>query len=130
MKIKQEKLQELPKCFKYLLSKVRYENDIYSNIIDWYNSLQNKNGQFTIILNPIESKQLRIEVSNTALSDSPFFKFNHIYNNDNPIPEKEMFGIKIEEKDNMIKMDLWNKSRTKHWVGWILKSKILKQEEV
>ena len=33
-----------------------------------------------------------------------------------------MYGIKIEEKDKMVKMDLWDKDHKIHWVGWLLKN--------
>lgn len=125
-----EKLEKLPKCFKYLLSKVYYDGQIYNNIITWYDSLKEKSGQFTVILNPKISNRIKITVARSAMVDSPFYSFNQIYNDNKPIPKEVMIGTKIDERDNMIKMDLWDESHKIHWSGWILKSKILKQEEV
>ena len=130
MTINIEKLEKLPRCFDYILSKVYYNDKIYNNITTWYNELDKKSGDFTIILNPLISNRVKIVVSKSALEDSPFYPFNQIYNNGNPIPQEVMVGTKLEEKDNMYKMDLWDENHKVHWIGWILKSKILKQEEV
>lgn len=125
-----EKFEHLPKCFKYLLSKVYYNGKIYNNITSWYDSLDRKSGDFDLIINPIISKQIKITVSKGALEDSPFYPFNQIYNNNKPMPKETMLGNKIEDGGNMVKMDLWDENHKVHWIGWILKSKIIKEEEL
>lgn len=116
------KFTELPKIFSMLIEKVVADNKEYSNINEWFNSLPKKEGNFTVILNPVKTEVTKIIVKEQALSDTPFFKFNKFYNNDKPIPMTEMYGIKIEEKDKMVKMDLWDKDHKIHWVGWLLKN--------
>lgn len=125
--MKQETFTELPKSFKMLIEKVVVDGKEYKNIMEWYESLNNKEGEFTIFLNTKSSKFSKIVVKEQALKDTPFFKFNQFYNDNKPIPMTEMYGIKIEEKDNMIKMDLWDKDHKIHWVGWVLKNNIVQE---
>ena len=123
--MQQETYTELPKVLLMLISKVAANGKIYSNIAEWYNSLPEKNGGFSIIINPESTKVIKIKVKDKALSDTPYFKFNELFNNGVPIPMTEMEGIQIEEKEKMVKMDLWDKEHKIHWIGWLLKSWIL-----
>lgn len=128
--MKKETFTELPKVFKTMISKVIVDGKEYKNIVEWYNSLDNKEGEFNVLFNSITSKLVKIQVSESALKDSPFFKFNEIYNNNKPIPMTIMQGIKLEEEDNKVKMDLWDSEHKINWVGWILKSWILRVTNV
>ena len=116
---------ELPKIFSTMIGKVVVDGKSYKNIVEWYNSLPIKEGEFIVTFNLKDTLETKIVVKDLALSDTPFFKFNALYNNGNPIPKVEMYGIKIDEKDKMVKMDLWDKEHKIHWVGWLLKSWIL-----
>ena len=116
---------ELTKILTTMVSKVVVDGKEYKNITEWYNSLDKKEGEYTILFNSSTSDFKKVIVKEQALSDTPFFKFNQIYNSNHPIPKTEMYGIKIEEKDKMVKMDLWDKDHKIHWVGWLLKSWIL-----
>ena len=56
-------------------------------------------GEF-IIINPLSSTNRKVVVKEVALHDTPYFKFNELYNNNNPIPMVEMYGVLLEEKNN------------------------------
>lgn len=65
------KFTELPKVFTTMIERVTVDGKEYKNIMEWYNSLQKKEGDFVIILNkrkfnfnPVktESKEFRIIV--------------------------------------------------------------------
>lgn len=114
---------EIPKTLLNLISSVRVDGVLYKNISEWVSNI--KEGENVLIINPIKQDTHKVVVKESALHDTPFFKFNSIYNANNPIPKTEMYGIKIEEKDKMVKMDLWDKDHKIHWVGWLLKSWIL-----
>lgn len=120
--MKQEAFTELPKVFSTMVSRVIVDGKEYKNITEWYNALDKKEGEYLILLNAKISDSKKVVVKEQALSDTPFFKFNSIYNNGNPIPKTEMYGMKIDERDKMVKMDLWDKDHKIHWVGWLLKS--------
>ena len=128
--MKQETFTELPKVFKTMISKVVVDGKEYKNIEEWYDSLNNKEGHYKVIFNMPNSNLLKVIVKERALSDTPFFKFNEFYNHNKPIPKTEMYGVKVEEKYNMIKMDLWDKDHKMHWDGWILKSNIVECKNV
>ena len=113
---------ELPKLFTTMIGKVVEDGKEYKNITEWYKSLQEKDGEHILLLNIRNTDSVKVVVKEQALSDTPFFKFNAIYNAGNPIPKTEMFGLKLEENDRMVKMDLWDKDHKVHWVGWLLKS--------
>lgn len=114
---------EIPKTLLNLISNVMVDGVLYKNISEWLSNI--KEGENVLIINPIKQDAHKVVVKESALHDTPFFKFNSIYNAGNPIPKTEMYGIKIEEKDKMVKMDLWDKDHKIHWVGWLLKSWIL-----
>lgn len=114
---------EIPKTLLNLISSVMVDGVFYKNISEWVSNI--KEGENVLIINPIKQDSHKVVVKESALHDTPFFKFNSIYNAGNPIPKTEMYGIKIEEKDKMVKMDLWDKDHKIHWVGWILRSWIL-----
>lgn len=116
---------ELPKLFTTMIGKVVEDGKEYKNIVEWYNSLPEKDGEHIVLLNIRNTDSVKVVVKEQALSDTPFFKFNAIYNSGNPIPKTEMYGMKIDERDKMVKMDLWDKEQKIHWVGWLLKSWIL-----
>lgn len=42
---------ELPKVFTTMIERVTVDGKEYRNIMEWYNSLQNKEGDFIITLN-------------------------------------------------------------------------------
>ena len=71
--MKQETFKELPKIFSMLIEKVVADNKEYSNINEWFNSLPKKEGNFTVILNPVKTEVTKIIVKEQALSDTPFF---------------------------------------------------------
>lgn len=124
MKNKQDKyFCEIPKILLNLVSDVMVEGVLYKNIGEWVSNI--KEGENVLTINQIKSNSKKIVVKQCALKDTPYFKFNEIYNNNNPIPMKEMFGVTLEEKEKMIKMDLWDKDHKIHWVGWLLRSWIL-----
>ena len=114
---------EIPKTLLNLISSVMVDGVLYKNISEWVSNI--KDGENVLIINPIKQDSHKVIVKDLALHDTPFFKFNEIYNNNNPIPMVEMFGVTLEEKEKMIKMDLWDKDHKIHWVGWLLKSWIL-----
>ena len=119
---------ELPKIFTTMVGKVVVDGVEYKNILDWYNTLKDKEGDFEVMFNVKTTTSGKVVVKEQALSDTPFFKFNAIHNGGVPIPFTEMYGVKLEEMDRMIKMDLWDKDRKVHWVGWLLKSWILESQ--
>lgn len=49
---------ELPKVFTTMIERVTVDGKEYRNIMEWYNSLQNKEGDFVIILNNNKKKIL------------------------------------------------------------------------
>lgn len=119
---------EIPKTLLLMVSKILVDGQEYSNIKEWAKDL--KPGDYTLIINPLPSKIVRIKVKSNALHDSPFFQFHKQHNNNIPIPLTEMYGIKVDEKDKTVKMDLWDKEHKIHWVGWLLKSWILEESKL
>ena len=120
------KIQALPKFFKTLTSRVQVNGVSYANVWEWFQTLT-KDGNYVVVFNPYVSKTVKIVVKASAQQDTPFFHFNAIYNNGQGIPLTEMIGCRVDERENMVKMDLWNEEHTVHWIGWILKSKILQE---
>ena len=119
---------KIPKTLLNLYSKIMVDNVIYKNLKEW--SPQAKIGENILIINPIQEKKLRIIVKESALHDTPFFQYHKMKNNNIPIPLTEMEGIKLEETEKSVKMDLWDKEHKIHWVGWLVKSWIIEQEEI
>lgn len=114
---------DIPKTLLNLISSVMVDGIVYKNLKDWCANIVE--GENIIIINPISSTNRKVIVKEVALHDTPYFKFNELYNNNNPIPMVEMYGVLLEEKDKTVKMDLWDKEHKVHWSGWLLKSWIL-----
>lgn len=117
--------EDLPLILKNLLGKVYCNGVYYSSLREWYST--NPKGENIVILNPISVRTYKIKVKDLAKKDSPFFRFNEIYNNNCPIPLNEMQGKLIDETDKMKKFDLWSEDHNVHWIGWIMKSWILEE---
>lgn len=116
---------ELPKILKTMIGSVVVDGNEYKNISEWYEQIKPQVGNYSIIFNAEKNISKKVTVKEQALSDTPFFKFNELYNKNNPIPKTEMYGFVLEEDLKMCKMDLWDKEHKIHWVGWLLKSWIL-----
>lgn len=114
---------DIPKTLLNLISSVMVNGIVYKNLKDWCANIVE--GENIIIINPISSTNRKVIVKEVALHDTPYFKFNELYNNNNPIPMVEMYGVLLEEKDKTVKMDLWDKEHKVHWSGWLLRSWIL-----
>ena len=114
---------DIPKTLLNLISSVMVNGVVYKNLKDWCANIVE--GENIIIINPISSTNRKVIVKEVALHDTPYFKFNELYNNNNPIPMVEMYGVLLEEKDKTVKMDLWDKEHKVHWSGWLLRSWIL-----
>lgn len=114
---------DIPKTLLNLISSVMVDGIVYKNLKDWCANIVE--GENIIIINPISSTNRKVIVKEVALHDTPYFKFNELYNNNNPIPMVEMYGVLLEEKDKTVKMDLWDKEHKVHWSGWLLRSWIL-----
>ena len=123
-----QKFNTLPPFLLTMVSKIRVNNKDYSSIKEWAPKIEY--GENIIIINPIKYDFVKITVKESARHDSPFFQFNKLHNNNKPIPLTIMYGIPIEEDNKMIKMDLWDKEHKVHWIGWLLKSWIIKQEKI
>lgn len=111
---------EIPKTLLNLVSCIMVNGKKYNNIKEWSSNIEE--GDNVIILNLPKENVKKIVVKESALQDTPFFKFNEIYNNNKPIPMREMYGLILENREKMIKMDLWDKDHKIHWVGWLLRS--------
>lgn len=122
------KFNTLPPFLLTMVSKIRVNNKDYSNIKEWAPNIEY--GENIVIINPVQYDIVKIVVKDSATHDSPFFPFNKLHNNNKPIPLTTMYGKTIEEDDKMIKMDLWDKEHKVHWIGWLLKSWIIKQEKI
>ena len=114
---------DIPKTLLNLISSVMVNGVVYKNLKDWCANIVE--GENIIIINPLSSINRKVIVKEVALHDTPYFKFNELYNNNNPIPMVEMYGVLLEEKDKTVKMDLWDKEHKVHWSGWLLRSWIL-----
>lgn len=114
---------DIPKTLLNLISSVMVNGVVYKNLKDWCANIVE--GENIIIINPLSSTNRKVIVKEVALHDTPYFKFNELYNNNNPIPMVEMYGVLLEEKDKTVKMDLWDKEHKVHWSGWLLRSWIL-----
>lgn len=119
---------ELPKTLLLMVSKVNSNGKEYQSISEWSKDI--KEGENILVINPCKVKKYRIVVKESALHDTPFFQYHRINNNNKPIPLTEMYGIQVSERDKSIKMDLWNKEHTIHWVGWLVRSWIVEREEL
>lgn len=116
---------EMPKFLKTFIAPIMADGICYDNIESWWSNSK-QIGENIIILNPSEqSKSKKVIVSENALHDTEFFKFHKIHNGNVPIPMTEMYGVKVEERPNSVKMDLWDEHKRVHWIGWLLKSWIL-----
>lgn len=111
---------EIPKTLLNLVSCIMVNGKKYNNIKEWSPNIEE--GDNVIILNLPKENVKKVVVKESALQDTPFFKFNEIYNNNKPIPMTEMYGLALENREKMIKMDLWDKDHKIHWVGWLLRS--------
>lgn len=114
---------EIPKVLYNLVSSILFNDVLYNNLKDCSKYI--KDGENVLIINPVKQVNKKVVVKESALQDTPFFKFNELHNNNNPIPMTEMFGVVLEEKEKMIKMDLWDKEHKIHWIGWLLRSWII-----
>ena len=119
---------EIPKILLNLISKVIVNDKEYNSIKEW--SIHARKGENILLLSPTFNTKLKIIVKESALHDSPFFQFHKQHNNNVPIPLTEMYGIKIDERDKTVKMDLWDKEHKIHWVGWLVKSWILEESKI
>lgn len=117
---------EIPKTLLLMISKIMVDGKEYANIKEW--SKEIKIGENIITINPVSTHQIKIIVKDSALQDTPFFQYHKINNNNIPIPFREMYGVKIDEREKSVRMDLWNKEHTIHWCGWLLKNWIIKEE--
>ena len=129
IKDKDSIFSSLPKFLTTFVGRVVADGVSYSCLSEWFNTLT-RNGTYCVVLNPVVSHQVHIHLKPAAQHDSEFFPFNKIYNNNIAVPSLEMIGTKLDERDNMVKMDLWDISHKYHWIGWILKSHILKEINV
>ena len=128
MKKIDDTFNEIPKTLLLMVSKILVEGKEYANIKEWSKNI--KEGDNVITINPIITKVMKIVVKDSALQDTPFFQYHKINNNNIPIPFTEMYGIKIDEKEKSVKMDLWDKGHKIHWVGWLVKSWILEESQI
>lgn len=119
---------EIPKILLNLISGVMVDGVLYKNIGEWAPNI--KEGENVLTINPIKSNSKKIVVKQCALKDTPYFKFNELFNQSRPIPMTEMYGVTIEDSDKMVKMDLWDKNKRVHWIGWVLKNWIVSEENI
>ena len=75
--MKQETFEQLPKVFTTMIERVIVDGVEYKNIMEWYNSLSTKEGDFTIILNNRKFNNFGFNKNNyKQKSNNTFIKSN------------------------------------------------------
>lgn len=115
---------ELPKFLFTFVAPIIANGKKYNNIKEW--DKDKMIGENIIIINPASVEKFKVIVKDSALQKNPFFPYHDNLNNGIPVPKTEMYGEKIQETDKSVKMDLWDKNHKIHWIGWILKSWIIR----
>lgn len=130
-----KQFESIPDILLSLNCPVSVNGKKYNTIRDWYTGQE---GEFIITFNAVTDSivkselkigqiQITVKEGMTKLSGLGFHK---VHNNNIPMPCNVMVGTVLSEDERKKKMDLWDKNHKIHWVGWVLKSMILKEEQV